>query len=295
MCILALVLIVLVVVAGFVVKGQKGEGKSSDGKNLSMNQEQSEDESSSDEASDKGHSKEKDSNGKSSNQNSGGKGGAIVGTPNPVVNNTGKNGNKNKNNGAESDEPSYISFPYTASADKLVIQSLDSYSGYYIEDGSEAEVKNISVIEVKNTSKKVIEYARINLTSKGKTLSFDVSLLPPGKSAVVMEAGKKEYNSNTSCTYVGSQIAYLSKLEKMEDKVKVTTDKKGAVKVTNVSGKKIPELRIFYKNKLGSGEYIGGIAYTVKFENLKSKESQTIYPSHFNSEFSEIMMVRTYN
>ena len=53
-------------------------------------------------------------------------------------------------------------------------------------------------------------------------------------------------------------------------------------------------MRIFYKYKSSEGYYIGGITYTAKINNLKAKESQTLYPSHIDSAGGEIMMIKPY-
>ncbi|MCC8128773.1 MAG: MSCRAMM family adhesin SdrC [Clostridiales bacterium] len=187
-----------------------------------------------------------------------------------------------------------ISFPYTASEDELKLLAVYSYSGYYIEDGTEDAIDSVAALEVKNTSSQAIEYAVITLTADGETLTFEVSLLPAGGTALVMEADKKSCSETATFTYEGSEIAALDAFDLCESQVSITTDENGAVTVTNVSGADISELRVFYKNQLDTGEYVGGIAYTVKMEDLAAGESQTVYPSHFDPEYGVVMMVRIY-
>lgn len=216
----------------------------------------------------------------------------IVGEPNPAI--YGTESNKIKSPNKKDDENSYISFPYVSDSGQLIIQDIYNYSGYYIEDGTESEVENIAVIEVKNTAQSAMEYGEIHLKTGGDTLSFHVSLLPAGETAIVMEADKKTYDPEGSYTYEGSKTAYLSKLDKMEDKIKIENDSTGTVKIVNISEKTLPEVRIFYKNQLESGEFIGGIAYTAKINDLKAGESKSVQPSHFDPECGVIMMVRIY-
>ena len=117
----------------------------------------------------------------------------IVGEPNPAIYGTDSD-NKTKSPNKKEDENSYISFPYVSDSDHLIIQDIYNYSGYYIEDGTESEVENIAVIEVKNTAQSAMEYGEIHLKTGGDTLSFHVSLLPAGETAIVMEADKKAYD-----------------------------------------------------------------------------------------------------
>lgn len=187
-----------------------------------------------------------------------------------------------------------ISFPYTASIDELTLLAVYNYSGYYIEDGSEDEIDSVAVLEVTNNSDQVIEYAAVTLTADSQTLTFQISLLPAGATVLVMEADRQSCSETAAFTYEGSEIAWLSSLDMCEDQVSVSTDGSGAITVTNISDETIPELRLFYKNKLDTDEYVGGIAYTVKLENLAAGAAQTVYPSHYDPEYGEVMMVRIY-
>ncbi|MCD7751034.1 MAG: hypothetical protein LUI10_04750 [Lachnospiraceae bacterium] len=200
---------------------------------------------------------------------------------------------KDGSSGTSGNTGTAFSFPYTSSLDELELVAVYNYSGYYIEDGSEDEIDSVAALEVTNLSDQAIEYATITLTADGKELNFEVSLLPAGETALVMEADKQSCSETASFSYGGSEIASLSSLDLCEDQVTVSTDS-GAVTVTNISGNDISELRLFYKNQLDTGEYVGGIAYTVKLEDLAAGESQTVYPSHFDPEYGVVMMVRTY-
>lgn len=182
---------------------------------------------------------------------------------------------------------------FKASDADIVIQQVKAYSGIYIEDGSDKEVSNVAAIQVKNTSSKPLEFAQIQLYNGKKKLIFDVSTLPANSSAVVMEKNKAGFNSSSGVTYGGTTAGYLSSLEKAST-VKCEKVKNNGIKVTNTSKKDIPCVRIFYKYKSSEGYYVGGITYTAKVENLKAGESQTVYPSHFDSDGGQIMMVKTY-
>lgn len=182
---------------------------------------------------------------------------------------------------------------FKASDADIVIQQVKAYSGIYIEDGSDKQVSNVAAIQVKNTSSKPLEFAQIQLYNGKKKLIFDVSTLPANSSAVVMEKNKAGFNSSSGVTYGGTTAGYLSSLDKASN-VKCEKVKNNGIKVTNTSKKDIPCVRIFYKYKSSEGYYVGGITYTAKVENLKAGESQTVYPSHFDSDGGQIMMVKTY-
>lgn len=221
---------------------------------------------------------------------------------------TGSNGGNNSNggtnsNGGSSKDGSITNFNNTGKKVSsnfkvddaaITIQRINGYSGIFIEDGSDKEVKNVAAIEVKNTSNKPLEFAQIQLYNGSKKLVFDVSTLPANSSAIVMEKNKASFNSSKGVTYGGTTAGYVNSLEKASS-IKCKKVKNNGIEVTNTSSKNIPCVRVFYKYKSSEGYYVGGITYTAKVEDLKSGASQTIYPSHFASDGGEIMMVKAYN
>ena len=221
---------------------------------------------------------------------------------------TGSNGGSNSNggtnsNGGSSKDGSITNFNNTGKKVSsnfkvddaaITIQRINGYSGIFIEDGSDKEVKNVAAIEVKNTSNKPLEFAQIQLYNGSKKLVFDVSTLPANSSAIVMEKNKASFNSSKGVTYGGTTAGYVNSLEKASS-IKCKKVKNNGIEVTNTSSKNIPCVRVFYKYKSSEGYYVGGITYTAKVEDLKAGASQTIYPSHFASDGGEIMMVKAYN
>ena len=244
----------------------------------------------SDKSSNGSDSTDADNNGSSSNGGTGSNGGSN------------SNGGTNSNGGSSKDGSitdfnntgKKVSSNFKVDDADITIQRINAYSGIFIEDGSDKEVKNVAAIEVKNTSNKPLEFAQIQLYNGSKKLVFDVSTLPANSSAVVMEKNKVSFNSSKGVTYGGTTAGYVNSLEKASS-IKCKKVKNNGIEVTNTSSKNIPCVRVFYKYKSSEGYYVGGITYTAKVEDLKAGASQTIYPSHFASDGGEIMMVKAYN
>ena len=184
-----------------------------------------------------------------------------------------------------------MTLPYTVPGTDLIIDAVDSYSGVFIEDGSDEEVSNIFAIHVKNEGENV-EYSSINLEVDGKELNFTISDLPSGAAVSVLENSRAAYSDGTP-VYRGNQTAYIDKFDMMSSEVGIVIGDDNGMTVTNLTDEKIPCLRIFYKFAQDD-EYLGGITYTAKIDGLDAGDSITIYPSHFSKEGSKVMMVRTY-
>ena len=206
-------------------------------------------------------------------------------------NNSSDNNSSEKNNTSNGDK---VSSNYNTPDASLTIQRINGYSGMFIEDGSDKEVKNVAAIQVKNTSKQVVEYAQIELYNGDKKLVFEVSTLPANSSAVVMEKSKTTFDSSKNVTYGKSTVAYTDKLEKSSD-IKYKVLDNNSIEITNKSKKDIGCVRVFYKYKSEEGYYVGGITYVAKVNNLKAGTSETIYPSHFATDGGQVMMVKTYD
>lgn len=217
---------------------------------------------------------------------------------NPEKSQTAEKGSESRSgkSGGESGSVSgmSITIPFRDDSSGIEIERIDNYSGYYIEDGTEDKVENVAALTLKNNSDQAIEYGNIRLSQGETTLEFQFSLIPAGAQAVVMEAKRSAYEADLELAYEGSTVANIKNMDMAQDSINVTVGSDGGITVTNISQNDIPQLRVFYKNLLDDNVYMGGIAYNAKIEGLKRGESRTVYPSHYDPEHGEIMMVRTY-
>jgi len=176
-----------------------------------------------------------------------------------------------------------------------VLSKIDSYDGIFLEDGSDKEVTGITTIILENKGSKGIEYADVTVNQKGKELKFKATDVPAGKTIVVQELNGTAYNKSDiyGCT---AQVAELDEFEMSETMVEVKELENGSLEVKNLTDKKIPAVRVFYKFALEKGEiYVGGITYTAKVTDLEPSDVRVITPSHYIAGSSEIMMVRVYD
>ena len=188
-----------------------------------------------------------------------------------------------------------MEFPYRIPGSNLLVRSIASYDGSFIEDGSDLDVSGVTVMVVENTGKTQAEYAEISINRDGKALQFKVSALPAGGMAVVQESNKVLFQEGnyTDCT---ARVAEVEEFAMSEDKIRVEETGEQEITVTNLTDQKIPAVRIFYKFYLEDEDtYVGGITYTAKITDLQAGDSQTIQPSHYLKGSSRIMMVRTYD
>lgn len=184
-----------------------------------------------------------------------------------------------------------VKVPYEIPGTSLVIESVGQYTGPFIEDGSDAPRANVASIVVKNNSSQLLQYAEINLSVNDEIITFKVSTLPAGTSALVLEStGKFEFNDDDNYRYVESIYTYLNEASLMEDKVEIIKDdKKLAIK--NKSNENLGTVYVYYKYAQQGGLYLGGITYRSKFENVEVGATIEVDANHFFKDTSVILMV----
>lgn len=208
-------------------------------------------------------------------------------------NNEDKSTSSNNSSNSNISSSTNIKTPYNVSVTGMRISKIDGFSGTFVEDGSNKKVSNILALEVKNSSKKDLQYGEIKLKINGKkTAVFKLTNLPVGKTVTVIEStGSISYNSRDNYKYEDATYAAVEQLPMSSDKIKVST-KGAAITIKNISGKNLGTVYVYYKNTKGS-LYLGGITYRAKFEGVEKGKSYTIETSHFSKSNSEIVMVDT--
>ena len=126
------------------------------------------------------------------------------------------------------------------------------------------------------------------------TLSFHVTALPAGEKMVVQESTGKSVPSDTPQS-ASALVIHRTKMS-IAPEVTVTDNGDNSLTVTNVTGKTIPTIRVFYKYYMGDEDlFVGGIAFTVRINQLGPHSSIVIRPSHYNSQTSRVVMASVYD
>jgi hypothetical protein len=176
----------------------------------------------------------------------------------------------------------------------LVITDMGSYTGPFMEDGSDARVSNVLMIVVSNCSSELLQYAQISLSGPDGTATFTVTTLPPGASVLLLEKNRMQDSSDLEFTSAAAEHVVF-----FQDDQTIHTDwfsfeaNDGGITVTNVSGSAITgDIEIYYK-RLVDGQLYGGITYMARLsDGLGVDETRQIATVHFSAAESVIMFVR---
>lgn len=174
----------------------------------------------------------------------------------------------------------------------VTVEKVGRYAGIFMEDGSDEIVSDVFAITVVNNSDKMLQYAQVVITCGGEDYVFDMSTIPAGARAQVLEKEKKTVPKDLS----GSQTVLNTITEFQEEpslypQVFEITALSHSIDIKNISKNNIDgDIYVYYKTKVGD-LYMGGITYRAKVSDLASGEEKSAYAGHFYENDSEILFV----
>ena len=172
----------------------------------------------------------------------------------------------------------------------IELQALSGYQGPYVEDGTDDIVSDVLAITVRNDGDKTVQYAHIILTQGETAYEFDVTTLPVGASAQLLELSRQPMPDSTDgmTAQVTACAVFDTEPTMCEDVFQIETQDT-AITITNNSGSDITgQIYVYYKIAYGD-LYMGGITYRVGTAGLKAGESTTCYAGHFSTDYSKLM------
>lgn len=180
----------------------------------------------------------------------------------------------------------------TLSDPNLTVEAIGSYSGNFLEDGSDEPTANVAAMLITNNSDQMLQIAEITFqVNDTETASFKVTDLPAGTSTLVLEANKREYSKEDSYTYGETATGYMEQPSLEEDKFDLVTED-GKITLKNKTDQSYDKVYVYYKYVQLGGAYLGGITYRTPFENVPANGEVESIAAHFNPESSKIMAVQ---
>lgn len=174
----------------------------------------------------------------------------------------------------------------------LVIRRLDRYSGIYMEDGSGELVQDVMMLLLENTSDRDLQLARIDVDYGDFTAEFEVTSLPAGEKAVLLERSRRAYTGAVWISCTARNVVFFAEPMDLEaDRIELT-GAEGTIRIRNLTAADIPgEVCIYYKNS-AADLYYGGITYRVTVpEGIAAGETVTIPTGHYAPELCRFVQV----
>ena len=174
--------------------------------------------------------------------------------------------------------------------DLISCESYSSFSGQYVEDGSDIPVEHVAAMLVRNQTKEFLDLATIEYEIDGKPATFVVTGLPAGKSAWVMEKNQMTITEGAEFKYIDKTTAFKSGVVSSTDKITLSAEGNMLTAVNN-TGEKLEGVFVYYKTLHTDGNYLGGITYMTTFGDLEPGEKKTELAGHYDKDKTEIVRI----
>lgn len=198
---------------------------------------------------------------------------------------------ENENKGGKEDED-VITMEEINFSEGIQIVDSGTFSGTFVEDGTDEDVDGVAALTVANHSEKWLEYAQIIVSAGDDTYEFSVSALPANSTARILEQQRKVFGEADDFDVELKNVVFYEETPSLHSDIFKISAENQQITVKNISDKAISgDIFIYYKTKM-DGVYIGGIAYRAKVEGgLAPGEEKTCYARHYLKESSELLFV----
>ena len=174
----------------------------------------------------------------------------------------------------------------------LQITDAGSYTGLYMEDGSNEIVSDVMMVVVHNSGEQDIQLANIVAVCGDAEYRFSLTNLAAGERAVLLDLDRKGSGSDILDSAVLSEcVLFEQPMDLLEDTIQIS-GLEGMLNVKNISDADIDgDIFIYYKYA-AQDIYYGGITFRVRIEGgLKAGELRQIPAGHYSPESCAIVQV----
>lgn len=174
----------------------------------------------------------------------------------------------------------------------LEIDRAGSYTGAYMEDGSDEIVSGVMMIVVTNASEDDLQLADIEVAYFDTAYTFQVTNLPAGQSVVLLEKNRAAYREDTPISAVMENVVFFSEPMSVHSDMLEISGMDGALNVKNISAEDISgTIYVYYKYSAADLLY-GGVTFRAKVEGgLAAGELRQVMSSHYSPAGCTINLV----
>ena len=184
-----------------------------------------------------------------------------------------------------------ISFPYEIVGSGLVVEQVRTYSGYFLEDGSDREVSNVAVIVLTNNGGD-LEFAGIGISQGSRNLAFSASQIPAGATIIIQEQNGAAFDMDDPYYSATATTTPTEGFEMSREYVSVKDNGDNTFTVRNITDQTLSKVQVFFKNYLpDEGVYVGGITYSITLQDVEDGTEVDVRSDHYDSQYSTILEV----
>lgn len=180
----------------------------------------------------------------------------------------------------------------TLEEEGLTLDRIGTYTGAYVEDGSDEPISNVAAALFTNHSEQMLQIAEVEVELDGnQTAVFRITNVPAGKSVFAMAQDKVTCSKSTKAVYVSDVARFFEEVSLEEDRFD-TEGVDGRLTLKNKTEETWSCVYVYYKTQLNKDVYLGGITYRVPFEEIPGETQIETDAGHYSPDTSEIVEVQ---
>lgn len=195
------------------------------------------------------------------------------------------------------DQPVLQTAPVSSSLDgcilssNLMVEKTVSWSDSFVEDGTDEAVSGVFALILKNTSSRMLQYAELSVTCGGEEYAFQLSTVPAGQSVLVQEVSRKPIPKDL--TDASAELTLYADFPEepglCPEQFDVFVDG-NQITVKNKTDQLVRNVYVYYKT-FTDGQYLGGITYRAKIDQIAGGGSGSVTPAHYMDGSSQLMFI----
>lgn len=171
----------------------------------------------------------------------------------------------------------------SASAADLICLEFSSYSGEFVEDGTNEKVNGVVAIRVLNSSAQFLDLATVTYTAGAETATFVITGIPAGEQAWVLEKNRMLWQEDMELVFRNCEATFRTEAVTVPSELAVTAEE-NTLRAVNNSDKTMENVCVYYKTEYSDGVFLGGIAYMVNFGTIGPGETAEKTAGHWGED-----------
>lgn len=174
----------------------------------------------------------------------------------------------------------------------LSVIAVGTYSGQYMEDGTDEETENTAALILQNNSEEMLQIAEIELQINGEDAAlFRITNLPADGTVLALEMNRLTCDEKSTAEKTSEAVRFFDE-EPVNEDLFETEGTDGRLTLKNLSEDTYEKVYVYYKTEIDDGLYLGGITYRVPFEEIEGKTQIETDAGHYSPSKSKIVEVQ---
>ena len=176
--------------------------------------------------------------------------------------------------------------------DGVKVVELFSYSGAYVEDGSNEKVKDIAAVKIINTSADAYQLLDFELETAAGAYSFRVTTLFPGARLTALDLNRKKFEGSRITGGKAVLNVKFDSLPSVRTDILEISYTDGFINARNISDKDLNDVYVYYKTMDDFG-YFGGITYRAFMDGIDVGKIVQTATKNITADSSRVVFVTT--